>query len=94
MGCEIKCGGTTESIYILYISIFLTCKANSVSKKPSRPRSSVFWRGANRKFEPAPQLQMGRGKKIKKNGILLEFKTFYINCEVSQNKGVHLQMDG
>ena len=48
MGCEIKSGGTTEAIYILYISIFLTCKANSVSKKPSRRRSSVFWRGANR----------------------------------------------
>ena len=55
---------------ILYTLVFgLTVRSNSVSKKPSKPRYSVFLSGANTSFELPPQLQMGGGGDPKKWNI-------------------------
>ena len=70
MGCEIK----LINQHLFYILVFgVPVRSNSVLKKPSVSRYSVFWRGANILFQPPPHLQMGGGKGIQKTGILVEF---------------------
>ena len=56
IGCEIECGGTTESNNILYIMLRLTLRSNLILKKTSRPGCSIPWIGAMIYFKTTTSL--------------------------------------